>query len=687
MDLCSNSTSIKAISENFFEPLETMKMIRLNNLDVIRFGRETAKFFKPSNDEVIESSQDVPEMFGNKSNFYVPETEAQTDSYKDSQDHFMSELIEIPQTQRESTGLNSSGNSLSPDALLDIISEYDERSNDEVPMFSQNVFASVNMNNQNYDQSESKINATEELSKLDSNTHDINHREGSATPDIREGSLTPDLEFNPIKPEPLSQRQWLQSNIATQVNPEVHINRPVKSERSPERKFQIPTRQADIDTQAFEDFVNENEVKFCPTMMQPTQPLFIKGSTTRLQIKRQAEIKPKVVSLQDFDDSESLTPSPKKMKQCLMMETQPYFPQGTQVPKMPKSSPTLLNRILMSSDDESDEEQERCAPLKFIEDTKEFSETQEALLNSPIRVTDSPLIFDSNTPEIIPKLPSDSQLGLILDMINSSQQSNDDSAFNDNEKTVNEQKKYQKNYRNLDLIVPRKRIRRRIMKYGSFGDDDEPSTSKACIATPVQNSTSNATATEQKSYAIASTNISSAMKNNLQEVCVKLGGKIVDKINDADFLMTSEKIKLTSKFLASICRRIPIVSTDFIKASVNAGKWLDPSKNIMIDKDFEAKKKVSLKKIITMKKEKLFNNVSVIATKNTVIPMVELIEIIQFAGGECIKSTQKPKHKKLVLVHNAEDSKEVTKISKKYPKIIKIQDLQFSSTILLHKLP
>lgn len=705
MDMCSNETSMKANRDAFFEPLETMKMFLLNHLDVIRFGRETsATFHKSSNEAEVTSSQCtstnipcfVPELFGKKSSFYVPDSDA-LDASKVSQHLVSSEVIEILQTQHElpGTGLNSSGNSLSSGNVLDVISDYDDKSNDVIPMYSQNIFADINSNRsscpyQHVEEADDEMEDIKEVCKI-TELENGDRQEGSATPDLeipRDGSATPDLEFLPIKLEPMSDRSFRQSDIATQLNMEFLETVNVKQE------LESQILQADIATQAFEDFVDEDDVEFKLRLMEPTQPLFIQRSRTRQQLKRQADIKPKVVSMQDFDDSESTSPpSLKKMKQFLAMETQPFFPVGVEIPRMLKSSQsTTLNKILMSSDDESENEdiqssvesaKKTQSPLRIIKEPPSAdSSPQTPTLNSPL--------FDTDTPEILPHVPSDSQIGHILDMINASQASNNDSAvvhfepiIEDLNDVADPQLENLQRHQKVDPII-QPHVRRRIMKYGSF-NEDEPSTSKVYKVVPKKNTTPIEPAAELTTYAMAMSNVSHENKEKFQEICVKLGGKVVENIIEADFLLTTQKIKLTSKFLASASKRIPIVSGEFIEASDQAERWLDPFDYIIVDKELESKKDVSLKSLVTSKK-KLFKNISVFATKHTVLPTSDLKEIVVNAGGECISTTQKPKYKNVVLIFNVKDSEESAKITKKYPKITKIKDLQLCSIILRNEL-
>ena len=124
---------------------------------------------------------------------------------------------------------------------------------------------------------------------------------------------------------------------------------------------------------------------------------------------------------------------------------------------------------------------------------------------------------------------------------------------------------------------------------------------------------------------IASTNIKApSMKQQFEKTVADLGGINVDRIQDADLLFTNNSIRHTSKFLASICKGIPIVGSEFFEQSAKAGKFLNPQDYIVTDEEFEKKKKVCIKtllKKVSSNPKKLFHNHSVIATSNNVVPI------------------------------------------------------------------
>ena len=239
----------------------------------------------------------------------------------------------------------------------------------------------------------------------------------------RDSSVTPDLIIN-IKPEPESQ-----SNIETQINPDVHD--PVQEFKiKMEKESQKRVLQSNIDTQVYSDF--HNDENFNSKITQATQPLWAMNYHTRQTIKRQAELKPKTVSLTDFDDDEEPSSS-KRIRSCFAMETQAIGVNNNLIDsweeeKKIKSGLKVVNRILVSSDEDSEEEQPKKEEISKVQSISDQEITTWISLNekSPCspKVSDSPIMFDDATPDFIPKLPSDSQLGRFLEEVNASQTSN-----------------------------------------------------------------------------------------------------------------------------------------------------------------------------------------------------------------------------------------------------------------------
>jgi hypothetical protein len=193
---------------------------------------------------------------------------------------------------------------------------------------------------------------------------------------------------------------------------------------------------------------------------------------------------------------------------------------------------------------------------------------------------------------------------------------------------------------------------------------------------------------EKKTYKIAVTNISdSDTKKKLEKICVELGSTIVDHIKDADVLLTNNKMKMTAKFLASICKGIPIVGREFVDASWKAEKWLDPFDFILVDRELEARKSISMKAVIAKaKSHKFLKDHSVFITKNTAIPSGDLREILENAEAECIEDLrQTPKFKKVLLIYNSKETAQISAVTRLHPKVKKIRDIQVCQVVLQQK--
>lgn len=698
--------------------LEPMKYYRLNNLDEIKFGSVLSQFH---HNEVVESSQSLNiystraslEITQRKIKFFVPETQM-IESGIEEELAASQEDIEIPETQNETEMLRTppqgSENSSAIGPLLDILSETDDdKSNDANPLFSQNLFDAV-----------STVRPKSSTSNDDDGLDDIlipppaRERDGTVTPDIdlatsREGSVTPDLEMSTIifpiaiKKENETSSSIRQSEISTFVNLTKSEHIQVKQERfsssipsqgdietqvhvqvKQERFSSSIPLQADIQTQVYENFSDEGDENLNPRLMEPTQPVFIVGSRTRLQLKRQADIKPKTISLTEFDATQDFPPSPKKLKSCFIQETQPVLANFTQKPENGK----VVNKILLTSDEDSDE---KTSPRR---ESKRGFKSVITSPRTPPRMSDSPLMSDV-TPEILPRIPSLSQIEPFLEMVNASQKANDSSteAF----ETISQAKSIGNKQEFIDMKNKNvKNIRRKIMKYDSDDDDNAPSTSKT-VPKPKSKKTVKIMKVDKidlkipkqvkKIYAFANTSVDPEVLKKFEKISSKLGYTSVEHSQEADILF-SGKFKFTAKFLAAICKGIPIVGLEFFEASEKAGKWLDPHEFIISDAKIEKKKEICLKKLLKKTAQKKFlHDFSVFVTSNTVIERIPIKDIIECAGGVFVSDlSQVPRHQNLALIFNEKDQKDRQLITKKYPKIIQVEDLQFCNSILRQKM-
>lgn len=628
-----------------FESLEPLEYHWLQDSDSIRFGNVVVTFHNPI---VVESSQLTENIsFASaRSNFFVPETQELESSPKHS--GLLDDINEIPETEQmapPSPCKNSRGSASS--SVLDVLTECHEASNDAKAMFSQNIFGATKQA-AHEDISDDDTMDSLDLPKVVPKVPEA--RDGSITPDLdsdRDGSVTPDL----ILPE-------------TNTPPENSI----KSE--PQSSTKIPQSMIDTDDGETDD-ESDGKAKCNPSIFDPTQPFFAPPIRTRFQQKRQAEIKPKTVSLEDFDFTQDLEDEPPSTKKiCFSLETQPFMPA---IPRSATVGAKVVNRILMSSDEEDLVDE----PVKV--ETEALPSQTASEPSTPEKRTDSSLGCDTGTPEFFPQLPSDSQFGSLLDMANASQASIDNSAvaIEDNLLPTNKAQDKENIWQSprREVVANPKKPRRKIMKYDYSEDVAGPSNTVKAKKRP------------NKSCAILISNGTP----NLNELCKNaietLNGKIVQRVAEADLLLTQEKLMLTSKILASVCRRIPIVGSEYLEASLRAGGWLDPKIFIIYDAELEARKGVSLKTSILTTGPRIFENFSVLTTMHTNIPRDQLVEIIENAGGEYLGSLdQQPSKENVAVILNKNDKSEVKEITKKYIGILQIIDKSLARKVMLQKL-
>lgn len=655
----------------------------LSNSDVLRFGSVVATLRTLEDEEVIESSQaesqQLPRTFAkafqSQSNFVIPETEVYCDSTTKNISDEMTQEMDIPETQ-EYIESDASDTLKSKEALaVDVISERDETSNHAVA--SQNLFAAISfIKDEIIDDDFDDIEMpTEQRQLLKDKAFDA--REGSVTPDFdlsRSRSISPAL-ISIVKPEPYTQPRIRQCDIETQLNPEVQIKEEVESHNS-----ECLEETQIMEYESSDEKENKNVV-----LMQETQPMFI-NLKTRNQLKRQSELKPTTISLTDFEATEAMISPPKKRK-CFSLDTQPVLPF---IPQQALASEKVLNRILMS-DDESDDDillQKYAAGSENIRNIiaglESPTKTPLVKINSQTPTTTQ--LSDYDTPEILPRSPRPSQFEEILNIVNVTEAYNDENAVDfdtmnsDDSKLLCDTSLKPLNHPEKSGQPLKRTTRRKLMKYASDSEEDQPSKvveKGEDIAKPQE---------QTKLYSIAISSYEEA-NEKYEQLFKDLGAKIVSRIAEADFLLTKDDFESTSKVLASICKGIPIVGDEFMDESFKAGKWLNPQDFIIRDSKLEQAKKINLKdQIQKASQQKLFQECSVFATKNTKIPFDRLKEIIENAGGECLKISQKPSFKNLYLCYNANEEGEVKKMQKKYKKVQLLLDTSMSRKFLNQKL-
>lgn len=150
-------------------------------------------------------------------------------------------------------------------------------------------------------------------------------------------------------------------------------------------------------------------------LFEDTQPIFFGGLKTRFNTRKQAQLKPKTISLSQFDETQCLVSPMKKIKPSFSFETQPVMMHISE--KVPSSNKTV-NRILISSDEESEKENtNNVTPIPPKSDSDHLTQ-----------LTDSPFEVDNTTPVVMPRLPTETEdIRALLKVANDSQSQDDPS--------------------------------------------------------------------------------------------------------------------------------------------------------------------------------------------------------------------------------------------------------------------
>jgi len=630
MDLCTtNGTSLKMDDDSGFETLDPLRLYDLKTSDQLKIGANIWTFHNTFDLDVVEATQATePQTLCNNNNIFVAASEDQLKNTESCR------FLFTPITMEESPAMPAT----EVEAMMMCEEEEDNytSAHDEI---SQNVLAAV-MDKTCCSDDDDELRITEVVARME---EELTEREGSQTPDI----------LHHVKMEPPSQAvKPMQWDIPTQVNEELP-QQPQQWDIATQVQEWPQQQQQELE----QDQEQESELK-AKLFMQPTQPMFGLVRKTRGIVKKaQAALESRIVPLSVFDDTQRMTsPAVKKVKKKVYnLETQPVFLNS---PKTP-----IRNRILISSDEES---------------TPEKLHNVKRQLASPMMLSQ-----EVNSPDLqLPSLPSDSQLRRDLEEVNNAEDdpsvvsfltdSEDNSDAGMDVKKENESPKA-------------KRRRHKIMKFNDSQNAASIAATAPVAQQPERRSIRKAAAKKLMKFVQSNCNDTEVVK----QACDALGGSSVAEISEADFLLTANKITLTAKVLAAMCRGLPIVSIAFLHASIKARKWLNPSDFLVEDKQTEAARNFELKKLLLKaSKDKFLAGNSIFVTKSTSIPLKDLKQIL--ACGDCDdileSAIAKPKYENLLMIYSKKDSEMSTKISKKYPKIRKISDTELVGVILKQEL-
>ncbi|CAO1433770.1 unnamed protein product [Diamesa hyperborea] len=185
-------------------------------------------------------------------------------------------------------------------------------------------------------------------------------------------------------------------------------------------------------------------------------------------------------------------------------------------------------------------------------------------------------------------------------------------------------------------------------------------------------------------YIVAVTNC--AERSKIIKFCNVMGFQLNDDILLANVLISNDKIKFTSKFLAAICKGIPIVTFAWLEQCVKNKKPLNPVDFIITDKECEKSKRFSMKKVLQRSASNGFlNNYSVYVTPNTKPLFTELNNILQCAGAECLDLTQKASNSEIIGIANVKDTKEIKELKKRFGSKFKILPDSSVCEVVIHQ--
>ncbi|KAJ3416308.1 Structural maintenance of chromosomes protein 6 [Chytridiales sp. JEL 0842] len=131
-----------------------------------------------------------------------------------------------------------------------------------------------------------------------------------------------------------------------------------------------------------------------------------------------------------------------------------------------------------------------------------------------------------------------------------------------------------------------------------------------------------------------------------------LGGIEAKDVTLCTHLVTSKVVR-TEKFLMAVALGKEIVVEEWIHQSVEAGRWLNPKKFQLHDKDFERRMEFSLSRSLeTAKRRKLLEGYSVYVTPQVQPNEETMRRLVEASGGKMIEKVQLRKLRSLSSQHN-----------------------------------
>lgn len=237
-----------------------------------------------------------------------------------------------------------------------------------------------------------------------------------------------------------------------------------------------------METQSFSDDISV-DVKMTQEIPVETQPFYKVPPATRNFMKQQNSVKPPTRSLNELDETQvdnyNLETQPFVMpkwnashskKSLTTVKAEPPNLYERRSASSNSSNTQKMNSILMSSSEEEEEDEKDSEEAKISKNLTQYSETP----------SNSPLNMDIllNTPEGLPRLSSQLLINSdFIDRVNCSQPNLDETilefkAEEEEVATLTTRTSFKRHVQFASPDMPKKRFKKKIMKYGSDDDDD-----------------------------------------------------------------------------------------------------------------------------------------------------------------------------------------------------------------------
>lgn len=171
---------------------------------------------------------------------------------------------------------------------------------------------------------------------------------------------------------------------------------------------------------------------------------------------------------------------------------------------------------------------------------------------------------------------------------------------------------------------------------------------------------------------------------NLQATVGRLGGKTVDSSQECTVLCTS-KISRSLKFLVAVSMGKPIVGPDWVRASGQAHKFLDPWDFILKDNETETKLSFNLREAIQKgSTTKMFEDYIFLILVNKNFDVLK--NVIEACGGQVVTKVPKTTEKTFMIVSYPEDKSKYNRYLKQKPPVTIVAAEAIFAGALLQKL-